>query len=79
MESPAPRDGADGTDERVLALHTEELSAREGDWMERSMRFFPTYKVSTASAETMAVMVKPARETDESASDVDVFLGAEGQ
>ena len=47
------------------------------DYMERSMRFFSTYKVSTASAETMAVMVKLARETDESASDV--FLGAEGQ
>ena len=30
------------------------------------MRFFPTYKVSTASAETMAVVVKLARETDES-------------
>ena len=43
------------------------------DYMERSMRFFPTCKVSTASAETMAVMVKVARETDESASDVVVY------
>ena len=38
--------------------------------MERSMRFLPMYMVSTASAETMAVMVKLVRETDESALDV---------
>ena len=29
MQSPAPRGGAEGTEERVLALHTKE--AREGD------------------------------------------------
>ena len=105
LESPAPRGGAEGTKERVLALHTENLAKeidesaslvvvfRQGvksnslmpltmgtvcpqvmaDYMERSMRFFPTYKVSIASAQTMAVMVKLARETDESASDVVVF------
>ena len=58
------------TSRRQLSASFDKLVA---DYMERSMRFFPTYKVSTASAETVAVMVKLARETDESASDVVVY------
>ena len=42
---------------------------KAGD-MEWSMRFLPTYKLSTDNAETMAAMVKLSREVDESASDV---------
>ena len=30
LEKSFPRDGAEGTEERALALHTEELSVREG-------------------------------------------------
>ena len=41
--------------------------------LEWSMRFVPTYTVSTDDAETMAAMVKLAEETDESASDVVVY------
>ena len=31
MVKSDPRGGAEGIEERVLALHTEELSVREGD------------------------------------------------
>ena len=30
LEKSVPRDGTEGTEERALALHTEELSVREG-------------------------------------------------
>ena len=63
VEQKAPR----SVSWRQLSASFDKVMA---DYMERSMRFSPTYKVSAASTETMLVMVKLAKETVESAPDV---------